>query len=373
MVTHRPRPTLRAADVAPLCSATRLTLAIRPPSAANSGNGYTMQTVAQHYVPRFLLKNFCTRAGKVYVYDIKTSTVRLQHPKKIAFANHMYTLDLKGTEPEALEKALAKVESKTAPLVRDLINGKQLSLLSQEERISLAVFIACQLPRVYKIRSYLESVKGVRQRISMDERGARIKITKGPNDPRLAHVTLIHYAAYNISPMILGMAWLLIRPADGETFTISDNPVTIYNTVEASRLVNLYEHLQTIYPPFRKIENIKNHLEGLLADPGVEICLPLSPTLAIFCVYPYLAEAADLPVNGTLTLEGNQSAYVNLLQGKASERYIYSADKPSKPQVPDDPDEIWNTVVTGLTQVFIEYNFVMQRVINMHKAESPEE
>jgi hypothetical protein len=230
--------------------------------------------------------------------------------------------------------------------------------------MSLAVFIACQLPRVYKIRSYFESIKGHRQKISLNASGATLKVTKGPDDPRIAHVKMIYYAAYNISLRLLNMTWVLISPPAGESFVISDNPVTIYNTFEAIRMIDLYKHLQTIYPKFEQIKNIKDHLENLLSQPGVEICMPLSPNLAIFCVNHYLAEIATLPSDNILYLEENQSLYVNLLQGKSAERYIYSIDEPGKPQIPESLDEIRESVVDGLTQAFVDYNFVVQRAMN---------
>lgn len=329
-----------------------------------------MQTKAQHYIPRFLLKNFCNRDGKIYVYDIKKSSSRLQVPSKIAFANHIYTLDIKGEDPESLEKALANIESETAPIVRGLLSGRQLSSLVEDERITLAVFMACQLPRVYKIRSYFESIKGLRQTLSMNASGISFEVTKGPDDPRLAQINLIHYAAHNISQVLLNMTWLLISPAEGETFLISDNPVTVYNTFEASKMVNLYKHLQTIYPNFREIKNIKEHFENLLAQPGIEICFPLSPKLAIFCVYPHVAGAANLPVEGNLTLESSQATYVNLLQGKAAERYLYSIEKLDEPQIPSEPDEIREIIVKGLTEAFIDYNFIMQRTIKNSGAQA---
>ena len=83
------------------------------------------KTKRQHYIPVFLLNNFCNKNGQVSVYDKKTSKSYLTTPKEICHEKYLYESKLTDdyfSAPNVLENKFSKMEGRWATLIDRIIN-----------------------------------------------------------------------------------------------------------------------------------------------------------------------------------------------------------------------------------------------------------
>ena len=76
---------------------------------------------AQHYIPKFYLKGFTDRQGKLWVCE-RFKPIRASKPKTEAHRPEYYTHAERGERDETAEDILEGVESKAAPIIRKLAN-----------------------------------------------------------------------------------------------------------------------------------------------------------------------------------------------------------------------------------------------------------
>jgi hypothetical protein len=106
-----------------------------------------IQPMKQHFVPRFLLKNFAGgNADHLYVYDKLTGRVFSGAIGNIAAENGFYDFEADG-DGHSLEPALGLVETRAAEAIRSLIRDESTDRISPDGRQWLAVFAALQFVR----------------------------------------------------------------------------------------------------------------------------------------------------------------------------------------------------------------------------------
>lgn len=122
-----------------------------------------MQIIKQHFVPRFVMKNFADEKERLCVIDKNSSPIRIIYPKTtgILFENDIYeTKNIDGSyfDRNAIEKKFAKIESYVSNILRE-INNDLLSrgTLSAEEEAAFAVFVALQLVRLPVMKEMIYS------------------------------------------------------------------------------------------------------------------------------------------------------------------------------------------------------------------------
>ncbi|MBO6120148.1 MAG: DUF4238 domain-containing protein [Lachnospiraceae bacterium] len=75
--------------------------------------------IRQHYIPQFIIRNFCKTDGKVYYYDKKTEKIEQKYPKEIFVENNLYKyLNENKEDPNIIEKDLAEFENVAAKLIK---------------------------------------------------------------------------------------------------------------------------------------------------------------------------------------------------------------------------------------------------------------
>jgi hypothetical protein len=197
--------------------------------------------LGHHYVPQYLLRGFAEDNG-VWCFDMKLSTARRHSPQSIANESKMYGA--------SLESELANtVEGPANPVIEKL---RSRLLLSDEERIVLARYIAVLWKRVPKARSRAAShlpvvAEEVRRRWHVDmetiarenpsqrdlleQRKVVIDRTIDNLSATLAPEAWLEGLKTPQSDLvmnaILGMHWCLVNAQEGDWF-ISDDPVFIY-------------------------------------------------------------------------------------------------------------------------------------------------
>ncbi|MCQ2796530.1 MAG: DUF4238 domain-containing protein, partial [Bacilli bacterium] len=97
----------------------------------------------QHYIPRFILRNFALGAdgNNVNYFDNKIKKICLKDISEIFCLTDIYE-DTKSADPNHIENDLAKFESEVAPIISRIINAKDDVELTIEENDKLALFVA---------------------------------------------------------------------------------------------------------------------------------------------------------------------------------------------------------------------------------------
>jgi hypothetical protein len=256
----------------------------------------------QHYVPQFLLKNFSSRERKfIWAYDknekysIKNQ-IKERPIKKVASEEYFYDQN-ENNEIESYEYALQKVEEETAPIIQKILQTKNIIDLLEQERRTLSFFITLQDLRT----------KGqlLRTETSMETLSKQLKEKANIEVPKIDSKKIwfsMFEQAKKFSEILMNKVWMLSE--SNNSFLISDNPVTLQNTTDTSKIRGTLG------------------LESF----GIEIYLPISPSLTISLFYEKLFNNSGYYKNyiPNLTCEPENVENLNSLQIAYSERFIFS-------------------------------------------------
>ena len=208
-----------------------------------------------HYLPQFYLEGFAEE-GTLWVYDRVEREYREQTPHNTAVVSHYYSYqDEKGELETELESALAEIEGKAKPIIKELSIDRK-SITSGERQI-LSLFIATlrmrvpdfekevgelmdtMLKKVNRIVfSTKESTEAVLESI---EQETGEKLDASPEDlMRLAaeenyqlitrwleSLGLMFTLADDLAKVIYELDWIVVFAGSGSEFLTTDNPFTI--------------------------------------------------------------------------------------------------------------------------------------------------
>jgi uncharacterized protein DUF4238 len=222
----------------------------------------------QHYVPRMLLRNFAFEGrGKqlqIHVFDKRTDRAFATGIGNIVAERGFY--DFPESE-QSFEPALAELEANTSVAVRKLLEARRLDALAGGEALWLATFVGAQHLRA---RNFREAARDLNDAI--EERVRRLGSdpdrvrgwTPFKNDEDVKVFSLMMFAKANreLSETLFAKQWVLFETTPANPFWLSDNPVALHN----DRDFGLYGNIG-------------------FKVPGIQIYLPLSPTLllALWC------------------------------------------------------------------------------------------
>lgn len=192
----------------------------------------------QHYVPKFLLRNFVDTDGRVYCLNKKTDKIT-KPPPKFAAAHNNFNDFLIGEKVRSFEDRLQKIESKAASAFRKIIKQTSLTSLLPNERHHISDFIAVQAFRTEAFRQGL---------------GSEVDKTQ------IGHIfEQLWNSSFLTSAEIERRRWTLLKIDHDDLFYLGDNPVVLQN------------------PENKKLP------ESLGFDIiGTEVFLPLTPKLALY-------------------------------------------------------------------------------------------
>jgi hypothetical protein len=97
----------------------------------------------QHWVPKFLIKNFADRDGRVFCLDIHTDQVTKPPPKQAASEKGFNDFLVAG-EAVSFEERLEKIETRAAPVLKRIVDDRQLTTIGAQDRRRVVEFIAAQ-------------------------------------------------------------------------------------------------------------------------------------------------------------------------------------------------------------------------------------
>ena len=219
----------------------------------------------QHYVPQFVLRNFCAGAKpKIWAFDKNTGKSFETNVRNIAGEREFYDLSV-GDATLSLEEGLSKLETRAGTVIDRIIGARSLGVLSDDDRALLAVFVSTQMQRGPNPRQSMLAMNQELRRV--------LKGRVGIEDGDFPELTAEEAKAMTMRSLtepqkfaehILNKAWLMFETSSSHPFFIGDSPVTLQNDTQS-----------------------KGPLRGNLglAVRGIEIYLPISSTftLAFFC------------------------------------------------------------------------------------------
>ena len=214
-----------------------------------------------HYVPRFYLTYFLDQDKRVWVYDKNTKRVFATNSDRIAAEKQFYRLpeSLNLSDPLSIERALASLESKAAPIfsrivseVRNLASMEKVSI-SSEDRKLLSEFITAQHFRTVEFRDLLAYL--------MEDTGL-VDANWSEEEWKVIHYTLLSDSGLleAFAESLFNAIWMFAKNPSGTPLITSDHPVCI------------------------KDRNSKMWLKGIGAlNDGSYIVYPITPSLVLYC------------------------------------------------------------------------------------------
>lgn len=99
--------------------------------------------IRHHYIPRFILRNFCFENYKVNYYNIINNTHSVKCIRDVFMKEHLYDDEINYSDyPQQIEKDLGKFESEIAPILKKFIKKDDIALTKEEdEKIKLFLSI----------------------------------------------------------------------------------------------------------------------------------------------------------------------------------------------------------------------------------------
>lgn len=238
----------------------------------------------QHYVPKFYLNGFSID-GVLAVFDRVKNEVRTrQLPENVAKIGHLYTFqDNENRKRFDLEKLFDHVESEAAPILKQLVNGGQIS---PSQRESFALFLGLAAVRtpasIDDVKSIYEGFVRARSHLIFADERRVLEILRKTNsissdakflqdqarkiskmvrdkscdmdvtvDPQFALMRSLETWS-TVAEQLVRRDWMILHAAgNDQSFLTSDSPIVLLSTSTATRNLPIgygSSHAQILFP-----------------------------------------------------------------------------------------------------------------------------
>lgn len=219
----------------------------------------------QHTVPKLLLRRFAVPRKKghwIHIFDKRDGSERHQNVDNVAFERYYYDLGSLDDRGRSLDTRLENdVETPAALALSRLAETERVADLTPAQREVIARFIAVQELRTRDFHSHLRQTEAVAA-AAMHRAGALPEDYRPPTDDDVRRVQceVLERLAEEAIPALLRQVWCLLKTTPEAPFVLGDAPVARQNVIRRN-----------------------GDLEGGLGlgDRGVEVYLPISPTLTL--------------------------------------------------------------------------------------------
>ena len=234
----------------------------------------TTDVKKQHTVPRFLLDKFSFetsgKRNRLFTFDKLNEKVFEQTVFNATTMNSFYNF-VDDPASISLEPVLGVYEDQAAPLIKKIVEEKSISWLSEEDKYKIAEFIAVQQSRTHTRLQLIERMASVLdiRLTQMHPSSEKVETgfgTEGLNDRKNIFLNGI-VSQEEVISIFLEKSWILFETTKENPFFISDNPVTLYNSINMGVYGNL----------------------GIALE-GIEIYIPLSSTITLGLICPSVAK-----------------------------------------------------------------------------------
>ncbi|PCJ95122.1 MAG: hypothetical protein COA45_12400 [Zetaproteobacteria bacterium] len=226
----------------------------------------------QHYVPQLLLRNFSFKGNgkvpQVHVFDKKDEKTFQTGVNNVLAEGRFYDL----TKYSA-EASFSKLESSLEPILTKIITERDISSLTDDEKVWVSVFVMAQYLRVKSFRTDAqEMLQGIVEKFGKIP-DFTDKLSNSNEDVKDFSLKFIQENLSEMSGYILNKDWYILETKESSPFWIGDNPVTLHNENKSELYGNIGFGVQgiQIYLPLSSTltlmfwcPSIKAELEGLL-------------------------------------------------------------------------------------------------------------
>jgi hypothetical protein len=261
----------------------------------------------QHYVPKFILRNFLSNEDKeqVTVFDKETGRSFTPNIKGIMAERRFNEFVIDDKWLASFEPSICQMEDKVLPVYRRVVESRRLEN-TEEERAYLAYLIAFQMVRTKAQRDRFTQVDNmVREKWSgIPEIDAELVEMDDPATLKLRHADFIENALVEFTGLIAKKDFLLMEAPAHRVFYLGDNPVAMFNHEPA-------------HPFWGNIG---------LAIRGVEIYLPLTKDLMLCAWCPSIIERHRAENDNKLA-EYRSALLGKLLRGEMTKDAVRAANE----------------------------------------------
>jgi hypothetical protein len=220
----------------------------------------------QHYVPKFILRQFLSDEQKerVTVYDKHQDKSFVTSIRNVMAERRFNDFVFEDEWFATFEPIASGAENMVLPAYRRVLEERRLAQ-EPEQKAALAFLLAFQFLRTKAHRDRWQHLEdGLQARI--EAMGGRMQDLKGweewqPNDEdhlKRSHILNIQHCIGDFTRIMATKDFFLAEAAPGRSFYLGDNPVSLHNERDLKPYGNLG-----------------------LAVPGIEIYLPLSADLLL--------------------------------------------------------------------------------------------
>lgn len=108
------------------------------------------QPIRHHYIPQFILKNFCFEGKRLYYYDKQTGCISVKETRDAFMVRNLYRDEINcAADPVKIEKDLAEYEREVAQIINERFLNERDIVLSFEEQAKLRLFFSIMGFRSY--------------------------------------------------------------------------------------------------------------------------------------------------------------------------------------------------------------------------------
>ncbi len=101
------------------------------------------EPIRHHYIPQFILKNFCFEGRRLHYFDKKTGCISVKDTRDIFMVRNLYRDEINCTaDPVKIEKDLADYEREIASIIKERFLTEREIFITPEEDEKLRLFFA---------------------------------------------------------------------------------------------------------------------------------------------------------------------------------------------------------------------------------------
>lgn len=233
----------------------------------------------QHYVPKFILRQFLSdeKKERVSVFRKTTRCGFVTSIDNIMAERRFYEFQVQPGYLASFEDAACRIEDIVLPVYRALLERRKLSD-DPEEKAHLAVLFAFQMLRTRAYRDHFsDMVQQIRNKWGAIE-DIDAELPKCEDEFKNMHLESIRKSIGEFADIIATKDFLLYAASEGRSFYLADDPVALHNDIPR----------QSIF------SNI-----GLAVE-GIQIYLPLSSDLMLAAWCPSLRNEMEAKARESL-------------------------------------------------------------------------
>jgi len=189
----------------------------------------------QHYVPKFILRNFLSNPKKEQVHVFSKSSRRgfTTSIRNIMAERRFHEFNIDENYLASFEESVCRVEEMLLPAYRSVVENRRFDG-TPEQKAHLAMLVAFQFLRT---RSQRDQFVDMERQLAekLEQHGDAIEDIEGcmpltDDALREQHIRFMRESAGDFAQIIGAKDFLLLEAPRGRNFYLSDSPVTIHNS-----------------------------------------------------------------------------------------------------------------------------------------------